>query len=108
MVLSGHFHTRIGLSPVITGWETEVGWAPHFSVNAAANKKRTTLQKAKETKEDQWRDFWMCETGTDQQVAQFLDSYIMMMKKKNPSRREEFNPGLLVRSQSLQPSTTNV
>jgi hypothetical protein len=43
----------------------------------------------------------MCETGTDQQVAQFLDSYIMMMKKKNnPSRREEFNPGLLVRSQS--------
>jgi hypothetical protein len=53
MVLSGHFHTRIGLSPVITGEETEVGWAPHFSVNAAAKKIRTTLQKTKETKEEQ-------------------------------------------------------
>jgi hypothetical protein len=39
----------------------------------------TTHQKAKETKEDHWRDFWMCETGMGQQVAHLLDCYMMMM-----------------------------
>jgi hypothetical protein len=35
--------------------------------------------KAKQTKEDNRRDFWMCETGTGQQVAQVLDSYIIII-----------------------------
>jgi hypothetical protein len=29
--------------------------------------------------QDHWRDFWMCETGTGQQVGQLLDCYIVMM-----------------------------
>jgi hypothetical protein len=36
-------------------------------------------QKAEGTKEDHWRDFWMCKTVTGQQVAQLLDSYKMMI-----------------------------
>jgi hypothetical protein len=35
--------------------------------------------KAEGTKEDLWRDFLTRETGTGQQVAQFLDCYVMMM-----------------------------
>jgi len=30
---------------------------------------------------DLWRDFWVSETGTGQQVAQLLDRYMMMMKR---------------------------
>jgi hypothetical protein len=41
--------------------------------------KKLHLKKAKVTKEDLQRDFWMCETGTGQQVTQLLDSYIMFM-----------------------------
>jgi hypothetical protein len=41
--------------------------------------KNAIPQKAKGTKEAHWRDFWKRETGTGQQVAQLLDSYMMMM-----------------------------
>ena len=30
---------------------------------------------------DLWRDFWISETGTGQQVAQLHDRYVMMMMK---------------------------
>jgi len=43
------------------------------------NKKKTTHQKAKETRKDHCRDFWICETGTSQQGAQLNDSYMMMI-----------------------------
>jgi hypothetical protein len=39
--------------------------------------KKTTSQKAEGTKQDHWRDFWVLETGTGQQVAQILDCYMM-------------------------------
>jgi hypothetical protein len=32
--------------------------------------KKTSHQRAEETKEEHWRDFEMCETGTGHQVAQ--------------------------------------
>jgi len=44
-----------------------------------ANAHKTTHQKAEEIWEDHGRDFWVCVTGTGQQVAQFHDSYTMMM-----------------------------
>ena len=44
-----------------------------------ANAHKTTHRKAEAIWEDHGRDFWVCETGTDQQVAQFHDSYTMMM-----------------------------
>jgi hypothetical protein len=31
---------------------------------------------------DLWRDFWIRETGTGQQVAQLHDRYMIMMMKK--------------------------
>jgi hypothetical protein len=37
-----------------------------------------THRKAKESREDHWRDFWMCENVWGQQVAQLHDSYIMV------------------------------
>lgn len=37
-----------------------------------------THQKAKETREYYWRDFWMCENVRGQQVAQFHDNYMMI------------------------------
>jgi hypothetical protein len=40
---------------------------------------RNYTPKAEGTKEDHWRDFWVCETEAGQQVAQLLDSYMMMM-----------------------------
>jgi hypothetical protein len=40
-----------------------------------------TPQKEEGTKEDHWRDLWMREPRTGQQVAQLLDSYMMMMMK---------------------------
>jgi hypothetical protein len=40
---------------------------------------KTTPQETEGTKEDHWRDFWMCETGMGEQVALLLDSYMMMM-----------------------------
>jgi hypothetical protein len=32
------------------------------------------LDKAEGTREGHWRGFWMCETGTGQQVTQLHDS----------------------------------
>ena len=32
-----------------------------------------------ETREDRGRNFWMCETGMGQQVAQLRDSYIIII-----------------------------
>ena len=40
---------------------------------------KTTHQKAEGTKEDHWRDLWMCKTETGQQEAQIHDSYMMMI-----------------------------
>jgi len=39
---------------------------------------------------DLWRDFWIRETGTGQQVAQLHDSYMMMMKSIRRSRVSPF------------------
>jgi hypothetical protein len=41
---------------------------------------KTTPHKAERTKEDLWRDFWKRETVTGQQVAKYLDCYMMTMK----------------------------
>jgi hypothetical protein len=38
-----------------------------------------TVQLAEGIMADIWRDFWMRETGTGQQVAQLHDRYMMMM-----------------------------
>jgi hypothetical protein len=40
---------------------------------------KTTHQKAKETKGDDRRYSWMCETDTGQQVAKLLGTWMMMM-----------------------------
>jgi len=40
--------------------------------------KKSTHQKAGGTREEIWRDFWLCETGTGQQMTQLHDSYMMM------------------------------
>jgi hypothetical protein len=40
---------------------------------------KTTHRKAKGTKGDERRYFWMCETGTGQQVAQPLGTWMMVM-----------------------------
>jgi hypothetical protein len=40
---------------------------------------KTTPQKAKGAKEDHWRNFWMCETGSGQQVAQLLDTHMLVV-----------------------------
>jgi general stress protein 26 len=39
----------------------------------------TILQLAEGIVADLWRDFWIRETGTGQQVAQLHDRYMMMM-----------------------------
>jgi hypothetical protein len=39
----------------------------------------TTNQKTEGTTEDHGRDFWMCGTGTDPQVAQIHDNYMLMI-----------------------------
>jgi hypothetical protein len=39
---------------------------------------KTAHQKAEGTKEDRWREFWMCETGRGQEVAQLRGSYMPM------------------------------
>jgi hypothetical protein len=39
----------------------------------------TSPQLAEGIMADFWRDFWIRETGTGQQVAQLLDRYMMMM-----------------------------
>jgi hypothetical protein len=38
--------------------------------------------EAEESKEYHLRNFWMCETGTGQQVAVLLDCYVMMFGTK--------------------------
>jgi len=40
----------------------------------------TTPQLAERIMVDLWRNFWLRETGTDQQVAQLHERYMMMMK----------------------------
>jgi hypothetical protein len=59
-----------------------IAWIQH--VNLVSRDRLPRLLKnytpeAKGTKEDRWRDFWMCETGTGQKVTQLLDSHMMMM-----------------------------
>jgi hypothetical protein len=52
-----------------------------MSLNRLPRLIKNTPQKTEGTKEDHWRDFWMLETGTGQQVAQLLDCYMMMIVK---------------------------
>jgi hypothetical protein len=35
------------------------------------------------TREDHGRDYWMCENGTVQQVAEFRDGYMMMRRRSS-------------------------
>jgi hypothetical protein len=61
-------------------------WIQHLNkmpCNRLSTLIKTTPQKAEGTKEDHRKDFWMCETGNGQQVAQLFDSYIMMMIMMN-------------------------
>jgi hypothetical protein len=51
-------------------WIQHVNWMLY---NRLPGLIKTTPQKAEETKEDHWRDFWMRETRTGHQVAQLLD-----------------------------------
>jgi len=39
----------------------------------------TTVRLAEGIMVDLWRDFWLRETGTGEQVAQLRDRYMMMM-----------------------------
>jgi hypothetical protein len=41
--------------------------------------KEKYTQKGKRNQERHWRSFWMCATGTGQQVVQLLDSYMFVI-----------------------------
>ena len=56
--------------------KSEIHQTAIFMVNETRN---TTPQLAEGILVDLWRDFWIRETGTGQQVAQLHDRYMMMM-----------------------------
>jgi hypothetical protein len=62
-------NTELNITPVLdTIQDYQREWIHH--INRMPHNRLS--QKAEGTKEDQRRDFWMCETGTGQQVAHSL------------------------------------
>jgi hypothetical protein len=74
---------ELNITPVLDKiQEYKKNWIQHVNRmprNRLPRLIKTTPQEAEGTKEDHWRDSWTREIGTGQQVAQLLDSYMMMM-----------------------------